>query len=737
MDPTLSFQLDEENVKLMKAKYPNPFEGKPSISAFTFMRTYSRNIYDTVGNYLKNESFFDVCLRCVNGCMSLAKDKLGDSWDNDYWTKHAVQMLELFLQFKLLPSGRNLWALGTELVHTKRIGLALFNCTFITSKNIDVVKAEFFCYIMDALMLGAGVGYDAKGAGLLKIQRPEPAPHQRAHPVSHIEKHIKEMLISSKKRDPSGIPYLKYELEYIKNITSTHRNNYCVHTVVDTREGWVNALRILLNSYLGKEYLTIFDYSRVRPAGIPLKMFGGMSSGPQPLAEGLSIIRHLLNSHTEFDSILIADIANILAMVVVSGNVRRSSQIFVFDDPEMCEIKNWQNEKYKYRTMAEGWAYNSNNSFTVTDSLSDTEYSALLDKFIPLMNMNGEPGIFGLDACRKYGRILDGETNCDTRIDGVNPCGEIPLEGTSDIASDKPNGAGGELCNLTEIIMPNINSLDEFIHVARYATFLAKMVATVPIHWKATHEIQQRNFRLGVSQTGIIEFLAKIDYNMTQYAQWLDTCYRKIRDYDVELSKLFGLPQSIKLTTIKPSGTLSLVAGVSSGMHPIRALYFIRRIRIAKNKTDLIEILRAHGIHIEDDVHQANTTVVASFPMKYEKGIKTKEQFSFVQQAELHKLLQHYWADNSVSCTLEFREDEIDDLKNYLLENKKTLKGAAVLPVRNYTYPQLPQETITEEQYNEMIANFKPFTDKVFLTGEEQDEEELDNYCSGEHCMRR
>jgi hypothetical protein len=108
--------------------------------------------------------------------MSLAKDILGSKWDETYWTTKAKRMLELFLEFKILPSGRNLWALGTELVHTKKMGLSLFNCTFHTSKNIDVTKAEFFCYIMDALMLGCGVGYDSLGAGKINITCPETAP---------------------------------------------------------------------------------------------------------------------------------------------------------------------------------------------------------------------------------------------------------------------------------------------------------------------------------------------------------------------------------------------------------------------------------------------------------------------------------------------------------------------------------------------------------------------------------
>jgi hypothetical protein len=175
-----------------------------------------------------------------------------------------------------------------------------------------------------------------------------------------------------------------------------------------------------------------------------------------------------------------------------------------------------------------------------------------------------------------------------------------------------------------------------------------------------------------------------------------------------------------------------------AGMHAVRSKYFIRRVRIAKNKIDFINVLRAHGIEVEDDVTQANTTVVASFPIKYEKDIKTKDQFSFIEQAQLYLLLQRYWADNSVSCTLEFKPNEKQDLKDFLLSYRESIKGVAVLPVKEYNvYPQLPQEIIDEEKYNKMMEKIKPFNDKNFLSYVEQDEEELDNYCSGEHCVRK
>jgi hypothetical protein len=191
------------------------------------------------------------------------------------------------------------------------------------------------------------------------------------------------------------------------------------------------------------------------------------------------------------------------------------------------------------------------------------------------------------------------------------------------------------------------------------------------------------------------------------------------------------------LTTIKPSGTLSIVAGVSSGMHAIRSKYFIRRVRLAKNKVDMIEVLRNHGIKVKDDFYQANTTVVTSFPIKYSKDVKTKQEFTFDQQAELFLLLQKYWSDNAVSVTLEFLDSEVDNLKQFIMTNRDIIKGAAFLSAeQRKSYRQMPQQIITEEKYNEMMKNVIPITDKAFLTNQEKIEEEIDNYCSAESCMR-
>lgn len=808
MDQNLTFKLNSQYIGQAKKLYSElpKVKNDNGLSTFVYVRTYSRNIYDENGNFLKNESFFETCLRCVNGIYSLAKNRFIGQWNDQHWQKEAFNMFCYFLQKKLLPPGRGLWALGTELVHTKNIGLSLFNCTFITSKNIDIVKAEFFCYVMDCLMVGVGVGFDSLGNGKIIITAPEPANYGPYLNVKPLYSQLNSMIPSSKKITPNGKKYLELELEYIDNVTTYHYNNYVIYKIPDTREGWVEAMRQLINSYFGKNYITLFDYSGIRPKGVFLKTFGGKASGPQPLAEGIAIIRQLLQKYIDkpVDSLIIVDICNIIAMIVVAGNVRRSSEIFLFDNPEMADIKKmfepildesngqyWKCiynaseefiktlpiddptivinkntiesstlfnnidefifdqkkykiypklqvfKKYEYRTMREGWSNNSNNSLIVDYNWTDEEYGHILDKILPIIDATSEPGIFNRELSRHYGRICDGYGDHDLNVDGENPCGEITLQGTSKIASDKPNSAGGELCCLAEIIRSNIEDPEEFYKICYYATFLAKMVSTVPIHWKATHEIQHKNHRLGVSQTGIIEYLAKIGYDLKRYKEECKIGYKAVRRADDEISELFNLPRSIKVTTVKPSGTLSLVARTSSGMHAVRSQYYIRRVRMSKSETKLIDILTKLGYHIEDDVTQSLTTVVISFPIEYTKGIRTKRDFTIEEQFRLLVILQKYWSDNAVSCTLEYKDGQLLELKELLIKYKNVLKGASFskfFDAKDTQYAQLPQEEITEEQYLEMSKNLTPFTETDILPDSEHFEEEQDNYCDGDKC---
>jgi hypothetical protein len=263
------------------------------------------------------------------------------------------------------------------------------------------------------------------------------------------------------------------------------------------------------------------------------------------------------------------------------------------------------------------------------------------------------------------------------------------------------------------------------------------MTCTVRIEWKATDEIQHKNYRIGVSQTGIMEYLAKTQYNMTAYAKLCDVGYLAVRQNDTEISQLFGIPKSIKVTTVKPSGTVGTYLGTTSGMHGPWAEHIIRRVRVSKDYSYILEGLAKCGYHIEDDVMQSNTTSVVSFPVKYQKGIKTKKSFTLEEQFELLKILQTYWSDNSVSVTIFYKDGELPKLKEYLIKYRNYIKCASFskyFEASSSQYKQLPQEEITEIEYNKMVANLKPLSILDLLPKSEVAEVELDNLCDGEKC---
>lgn len=834
MDPKLPFKLSPEYVAKAKAIYElnDEIEKDNGLSKVVYIRTYSRNIYDKNGNYIRNETIFDTWLRCVNGIYSLAKQKFPatSEWNEKFWQSEAFTMLKLFIFKKLSPSGRGLWNLGTPLVHSKQIGMALFNCAFITSSNIDEIKAEYFCFIMYGLMVGSGVGLDDAGEGKLTIRQPIPSNFTPCANVEPLCAQLREMMKTSKKVTPKGKMYLAKEIKYMENIQVYHPNQYTIFQVPDDRNGWIEALRRLLNSYFKSQYIVLFDYSAIRKKGEFLITSGGKASGPQPLAEALAIIRYLLQANIgkPLSSELILDIANIIGMMVVAGNVRRSSQIFCFRKLELADIKKayvrikdelgnvvteisrkigvssietsaalndddrlkttysktgeleyiWTSykvtkdsqgnlelfdkdqklmaklygcvhmqkmipyDKYRYRTMPEAWAGNSNNSFIVDNDWTEEEFDKILDVIIPMIDETSEPGIFNIKLCRHYGRLIDGYGDHDLGVDGLNPCGEITLQGMrkdGKSEGDNPFSAGGELCCLVQVNISKIEDHQDLCRVLKYATFLAKMKSTVRIEWKATDDIQHKNYRIGISLTGIMEHLATTKHDMDAFAKFCDIGYRQVKTEDKKISALFGIPESIKLTAVQPSGTVGKVLGTTSGMHGPMSEYVLIRVRISKEYSDLLNGLIAHGYDVEDDIFQSNTTAIASFPVKYREGIKTKKNFTLKEQFELLRILQTYWADNAVSVTIFFKDDEVDELRQYMKEYRHCIKCASFskyFEVSSSQYKQLPQEEITQAEYLEKTAKLTKFSVSDLLPKTEFKEEEIDNLCSGEKCMR-
>ena len=323
MYKALSFDFSAENKEIIRCMNKKV---KPAYSEFTLFRTYSRMIIEEN----RKETIDEIYLRVVRGVFSLIKDHLShklvvknDGSYSNAWLENeatleakALRLITILYEDKMTPPGRGLWTMGTELVNKERVAMSLVNCTFVTSENIDIVREEFFTYITDTLMLGAGVGFDDLGAGLLYIFMPTFAPYRydlsllvsRKNKYGYYLIDQMQTFISETRKnnftDSEGVMYLQREYDYMKSvIMQTTSFDKCVntHVVKDSREGWVDALRALLRSYFHKgEYIVLFDYSKIREQGLPLKKFGGLSSGPAPLVELLSAIRYLLQSKYNF-----------------------------------------------------------------------------------------------------------------------------------------------------------------------------------------------------------------------------------------------------------------------------------------------------------------------------------------------------------------------------------------------------------------------------------------------------
>lgn len=658
------FRLTDNFLSKYENKQPN--WGYGSLSYLTYKRTYSRLMENG-----KQEEFFDTIKRVVEGVFNIQLKhckNLHLPWNSHKAQKSAQIMFEKMWNFKFLPPGRGLWMMGTENVN--KIGsAALCNCGFVTTKDIDSDFTEPFTWACDMMMLGVGIGYDTLGADKVEVRGRE--------------WHCKEV-----------IKDVKYQIP-------------------DTREGWVEALRLQLDSFTTKDtpYTVEFDYSLIRPAGMPIKGFGGTSSGHKPLMQGLNSLRELLKSYAgrKLDSVGIVDIFNFIGKFVVSGNVRRSAEIAMgnINDTNFIKMKDYN--LFPKELNDRRWM--SNNS-VMADQNSD--FSSIIDNIA----LNGEPGIIFLDNSRKYGRTKDGIRLPNNpkydKVEGLNPCAEITLYSY-------------ELCNLVETFPANHETAEEYNDTLKYAYLYSKSVTLVPTHYEKTNQVMMQNRRIGCSQSGIQQAIKK--FGIQNYlSDFCDKGYATLEYWDLIYSRWLGIPTSIKITTVKPSGTVSLLAGATPGIHCTHSEFYYRTVRIAAN-SPLIPKLSDAKYKIEVSVNDPNTMVVY-FPVKENNFTKSKYDISLWEQLILVKELQYYWADNAISNTITFKKEEIKDLKSSIEYLSPYVKTLSFLPLDDHGYVQAPYQTITEDEYNLYSSSLLPLD-----LSEEKEEAKGEKYCSNEGCV--
>ena len=563
----------------------------------------------------------------------------------NFTAEEQARLTKHFLELKGSVAGRFLWQLGTNTVN--KLGLAsLQNCAFtVVDKPV-----EPFTWAMDLLMLGSGVGYNIQKKNVDKL--PE----------------VNENFKAPTRTDTSDANFI----------------------VPDSREGWV----ALLGKTLKAAFLAhssgnqTFTYSTqlIRSKGAPIKGFGGTASGPEDLVWGIGKISEILarRAGRKLRPIDCLDIMNIIGAVVVAGNVRRSAQIAIGDpdDVEFLLAKRWDMGNIP------SWRAMSNNSVVCNDIEDLHEF------FWDGYEGKGEPyGLINLRLSRKIGRLGDTQYP-DPDVQGYNPCAEQSL-------ADK------ETCCLAEIFLPNITSKEELLDVATLLYRINKHSLALPCHLESTQTIVNKNMRMGIGITGVLE-------SNKEQLSWLKDTYTYLRDYDEQYSAQHGFNKSIKLTTIKPSGTLSLLPGVTPGCHPAYARHMIRRIRISANHS-LVQTCRDHGYPVEYqqnfDGSLDHSTVVVSFPFRHTELATLASEVDALDQLDTVRWLQENWSDNSVSCTIYYKKEELPEIKKYLKKHyKNSHKSLSFLLHSEHGFKQAPLEEITEEQYDALVSSTRLIT---------------------------
>jgi adenosylcobalamin-dependent ribonucleoside-triphosphate reductase len=302
-----------------------------------------------------------------------------------------------------------------------------------------------------------------------------------------------------------------------------------------------------------------------------------------------------------------------------------------------------------------------------------------------------------VDDFHNYGIVLNEKKNASGKpkleMAFTANCGEQTLESF-------------ELCCLVESFPSRHDSYKEFKETLKYAYLYAKSVTLVNTHWKETNAVMLKNRRMGISQTGIVEAFVK--HGRRTMLEWSDKAYKYLKQLDEKYSDWLCVPKSIKLTTVKPSGSVSLLPGVTPGIHFPHSKYYIRRMRISTN-SDLCEPLKEAGFPIEKDKYSANSHVV-SFPIEEKYFDRSKNDVTIWEQAQNAADYQKYWSDNQVSITITFKSEEAKDIKRVLECYEDKLKSVSFLPSEDHGYEQPPYEEITKEQYEEMTSKVKEYS---------------------------
>lgn len=607
------------------------------------------------------------------------------------------ELREAILNLEVMPSMRLLMTAG---VACDRDNVAAYNCSYSemngNGASIDVLTSEMeavgfdapitinvstpICFdeVMYILLCGTGVGFSCERQVIANLPV-----------VGH------KLPRSIYKRNQANYPGVDSD-----ELSTFNRAQNKIF-VADSKYGWASALRILIvELYNGNTNLS-WDLSKIRPAGTPLKTFGGRASGPEPLNALFTYCCTVFNNALgrRLNSLEVHGIVCKIAEVVVVGGVRRSALI---------SLSNLSDDRMRHAKSGNWWEANpefqlANNSIAYKERPSIEAYMREMTALIE--SKSGERGIYNTTAAQTQAARW-GRRSKDIAY-GTNPCSEIILR-------DK------QFCNLTEVVVRNEDTYETLKRKIELATILGTIQSTLTdfkylsSKWKENTEAERL---LGVSLTGIMDhpvlngsltaFEDMGEQENDYYYHWeLPECLSQLRQYARETNEkwadMLGIPTSAAITCVKPSGTVSQLVDSASGIHSRHSAYYVRRIRMDK-KDPMYAFLKEQGFSVEDDNRNKETTAVFAFPQKAPEGAVTRTDRTAIEQLELWLIYQRHWCEHKPSITVSVKDEEWPAVISWVWEHFDEISGVSFLPFSDHTYEQSPYTDCTKEEYEELV----------------------------------
>lgn len=683
--------------------YKNQENPLSPIGEFVYLRTYSRYLEDKK----RRETWDETVLRATEYNLQLGiayKEKMGIPISYEDEIEEAQKLYDNLFHQRTFTSGRTLYMGGTEIV--KEYPLSNYNCAFTNIEKLKDLVDVFYL-----LMVGSGVG--------IRIDR------DHVSRLSRVRKILLESMYNKEVRKRTS----KEEMEHTKLIISPEKPSQAMLLVGDSKEGWCEALETYFALTTSNEYheitQLIIDYSYVRPEGERLKRFGGRASGHKSIQRMFEKMNRVFHRREDgrLTTLDVLDIATIISENVVSGGVRRSAMMVICDeeDEEVINAK-----KSIYRVVDGKWIEDaeishrrmSNNSILYTSRPSLERIKEILNS----IKLNGEPGfINGAEALRRK-----------LKFQGSNPCGEILLQSK-------------QCCNLTTnnlvaFVEGNQLNKEKLKDILRLSTRVAIRMTLVEVELPEWNKVMQEDRIIGVSLTGMMDMMNKTGMNYKELASLLEELRDTVHSEGQRYSEELGIKAPNLMTTIKPEGSLSTLPCVSSGIHFAHSNYYIRRVRISSSDPlyQLIAEQGSYPIYNENGQSDEDCSIkVIEFPIRAPEG-RTKYDVGAIEQLELYKLSMKYWSDHNTSITVHVREKEWDEVALWVYENFNDIVGITFLPLLEETYPLLPYEITSKEDYEKRMKAIKPIDyDRLRQLDNADDHDIIDNECESGACPIR